>query len=166
MVCWLALCLGRKVEERLGKKCQGAAGEEEGDWRRGGGGKGEEGSKLQSRNHFRYTHKMVKYVFFLNACGFWIWPPDTKDQLIYLRQVNGQTQSKGKSTSWALAFQVAHITLKVICAWKEHMKLLKDLPGEVSDNTTVLAFLSLRCGELAFFFCGGLLVWGGVPLSG
>lgn len=33
MVCWLALCLGRKVEERLGKECQGATrggGEEEG----------------------------------------------------------------------------------------------------------------------------------------
>lgn len=30
MVCWLALCLGRKVEERLGKKWQEAAvGEEE-----------------------------------------------------------------------------------------------------------------------------------------
>lgn len=30
MVCWLALCLGRKVEERLGKECQGASRESKG----------------------------------------------------------------------------------------------------------------------------------------
>lgn len=61
MVCWLALCLGRKVEERLGKKCQGEVrgkketeGEEE--------GKVKEGQSYSI--HFRYTHKMVMLVVF------------------------------------------------------------------------------------------------------
>lgn len=40
MVCWLALCLGRKVEERLGKKCQGEVkGKKETE--------GEEGGKVK-----------------------------------------------------------------------------------------------------------------------
>lgn len=39
MVCWLALCLGRKAEERLGKKCQGEVKETEGEE----GGKVKEG---------------------------------------------------------------------------------------------------------------------------
>lgn len=51
------------MEERLGKKCQGAArrGGEEGG-RRGGE---EEGSKLQSGNHCRYTQRNGQVCFFL-----------------------------------------------------------------------------------------------------
>lgn len=53
MVCWLALCLGRKAEERLGKERQGKTGGIIG----GRGGKEEEeeeedGSQLVSPNHF------------------------------------------------------------------------------------------------------------------
>lgn len=41
------------MEERLGKKCQGATKGRKGTEGEEEGGKGEEGSKLQSRNHFR-----------------------------------------------------------------------------------------------------------------
>lgn len=56
------------MEERLGKKFQGAA-----RGRKGTEGEEGEGRVKASRNHFRYTHKTVKYVFvFLNAFCFWI----------------------------------------------------------------------------------------------
>lgn len=66
MVCWLALCLGRKVEERLGKKCQGAArrregteGEEGLGWREGGGRvKATEWKSFQI-----YTENVIYVVF-------------------------------------------------------------------------------------------------------
>lgn len=50
---------GRETWQKVSRSSEvreGTEGEE-------GGGKGEEGSKLQSRNHCRYTQKMVKYVF-------------------------------------------------------------------------------------------------------
>lgn len=62
MVCWLALCLGRKVEERLGKKYKrkGRKGTEE-------EGRKEEGQSLKNCNNFIYTHIIE---FLLNAYSF------------------------------------------------------------------------------------------------
>lgn len=49
--------MAKSVKEQQEEGRKGTEGEE-------GGGEEEEGSKLQSRNHFKYIHKMVKSAFF------------------------------------------------------------------------------------------------------
>lgn len=168
MVCWLALCLGRKVEERLGKKCQGAV-----RGRKGTEGEGEEGWKLQNWNHFRYTLVNRSNVFF--TCHLiCVWSANTRDQINILntKQSGKHTEQKGKSSWWGLLCLICmyrtqnHSCLRRI----KRTEIPEGLPGKKSYYICVIKRnilkLLLWSGELAFFFCGGLLVWGGVPLSG